>query len=94
LNTYGFSLALVPGSHLTILINEFITAKQASLLMSGENAGRPDTYLVCYVRVQDPFLLQNMSVPSGTKLKKSTAKFGEMVFDAHTGNELVWGIWG
>ncbi|MBA2288059.1 MAG: hypothetical protein H0W02_21500 [Ktedonobacteraceae bacterium] len=94
LNKYGFYAGpLVQGAHLKIVFFQFVTAKQASDLMQGESVGRPDNYLVCYVKVRGPFLLTNVSMfrlPNGQS--QSTAEFGDMVFDGHTGNDLVWGV--
>jgi hypothetical protein len=92
-NAHGFYAGpLVPGAHLKILMIQFVTAKQASNLMKGESVGRPDDYLVCYVRVQGPFLLKDISAPPNAKTSP-TAKIGDAVFDAHTGNLLVWGTY-
>jgi hypothetical protein len=96
LNKNGFYAGpVVNGAHLKILSIQFVTAKQASDLMYGESVGRPDTYLVCYVKVQGPFSRMNMhagpNLP-GRKVK-TTANIGDMVFDAHTGNLLVWGVY-
>lgn len=81
---------VVQGAQLKVVSIQFVTAKQASNLMNGAHVGRPDDSLVCYVKVQGPFMLTNVSMPRGTK--KTTAEFGEVVFDGHTGNMLVWGI--
>jgi hypothetical protein len=90
---YGFFAGpVVPGAHLQILTIQFVSARQASKLMYGESVGRPDDYLVCYVKVQGPFLLRNLSVPHGAKIP-ATAKYGDEVFDEHTGNALVWGVY-
>lgn len=93
LNQSGFFAGpVVSGAHLKILTVQFVTAKRASELMYGESVGRPDDALVCYVKVEGPFLLINVSVPRGTKAV-TTAKYGDAVFDAHTGNLLVWGVY-
>jgi len=92
LNKHGFYAGpLVKGAHLKILNIQFVTAKQASILMKGESIGRPDNYLVCYVKVQGPFQDQNAEVPPGAKAPD--ANTGDVVFDAHTGNMLVWGVY-
>lgn len=96
LNKYGFYAGpLVKGSHLKILTIQFVTAKQASKLMYGESVGRPDNYLVCYVKVQGPFLLTYVhGGPHIPGIKDaSTAEYGDAVFDASTGNVLVWGVY-
>ncbi len=88
-----FAGPVVEGAQLQILTVQFVPAKQASQLMYGESVGRPDDYLVCYVKVQGPFLLTNVhGGPGGTK-EPTTAKYGDAVFDASTGNLLVWGIY-
>jgi hypothetical protein len=97
LNKYGFYAGpLVQGTHLKILTIQFVTAKQASTLMAGESVGRPDNYLVCYVKVQGPFQLTQVHAGPhlpGMKKTRTTAEIGDMVFDAHTGNVLVWGVY-
>lgn len=56
LNTYGFYAGpVVNGGHLKIVSIQFVSAKQAGELMHGESVGRPDNYLVCYVKVKGPF---------------------------------------
>jgi hypothetical protein len=93
LNTNEFFAGpVVSGAHLKVLTVQFVTSKRASELMYGESVGRPDDALVCYAKVEGPFLLTNVSVPRGTKAV-TTAKYGDAVFDAHTGNLLVWGIY-
>jgi hypothetical protein len=97
LEKYGFySGPLAPGAHLKILTIEFVTAAQASQLMVGESVGRPDNYLVCYIKVEGPFLLTyvhgGVPGPHGNTNIPTTAKYGDAVFDAHTGNLLVWGV--
>jgi hypothetical protein len=92
-NVHGFFAGpVVPGAHLQILTIQFVTAKQASQLMYGESVGRPDDYLVCYVKVQGPFLLTSVHMPH-VKKAPTTAKYGDAAFDAHTGNLLVWGFY-
>lgn len=96
LNTHGFFAGpVVSGAHLKILSVQFVTAKRASALMYEEDFGRPDDALVCYVKVQGPFLLTNVHGGSARPNAKpaAPAKYGDAVFDAHTGNLLVWGIY-
>ncbi len=91
-NKHGFYAGpLVKGAHLKILTIQFVTAKQASALMKGEHINRPDSYLVCYVKVQGPFQMSSAEVPPNAK--EPTANIGDAVFDAHTGNMLVWGVY-
>ncbi len=86
---------LVPGAHLKILTIQFVTAKQASQLMYGESVGRPDDAFVCYVKAQGLFYTTYMhGGPNLPGVKHpATAKDGDAVFDAHTGNLLVWGLY-
>ena len=82
----------VQGATLKIVSIQFVTAKQATDLMLGDGPNRPDNYLVCYVKVQGPFLLTDISAPPGAHIKKS-AMFGDIIFDGHTGNLLEWGVY-
>ena len=92
LNTNGFPAGpLVQGAHLKILTFQFITAKQASDRMKGEFVGLPDNSLVCYVKVQGPFMLTNVHLPKG--YPRTTAEIGDIVFDGHTGNLMIWGFY-
>ncbi|MHB8598349.1 MAG: hypothetical protein ACYDER_16220 [Ktedonobacteraceae bacterium] len=93
---YGFYAGpVVAGAHLKILTIQFVTAGRASQLMVGESVGRPDDALVCYVKVEGPFLLTNIrgGPPRPNAKVSTTAKYGDAVFDAHTGNLLVWGVY-
>jgi len=93
---YGFFAGpVVAGAHLKILTIQFISARQASQLMVGESVGRPDDALVCYVKVEGPFLLTNIrgGPPRPNAKVPATATYGDAVFDAHTGNLLVWGVY-
>jgi len=96
LNRYGFFAGpVVSGAHMKILSVQFVTSKRASQLMNGESVGRPDNALVCYVKVQGPFSLANSHAGSfaTSKPAPTTAEYGDAVFDAHTGNLLVWGVY-
>jgi hypothetical protein len=92
-NKYGFYAGpVVRGAKLQFLSIQFVTASQAFVLMRGESIGLPGNSLVCYVKVQGPFALKPISVPYGAKLV-TTAKTGAAVFDAHTGNMLLWSFY-
>lgn len=92
LNKEGFPAGpLVQGASLKILAFQFVPANQASALMKGEFIGRPDDALVCYVKVQGPFMLTYAHLPAGDT--QTTADIGDIVFDAHTGNLLAWGFY-
>ena len=92
---YGFFAGpVVQGAQLQILTIQFVPAKQASQMMHGESVGRPDDYLVCYVKVKGPFLLTHIhGAPGSNANAPKTAESGDAVFDASTGNLLVWGIY-
>jgi hypothetical protein len=92
LDKYGF-MPLAPGARLQILTIQFVTARQASQLMDGESVGRPDDYLVCYVKVAGPFLTAGLKLSPQAKKVPKTARYGDEVFDAHTGNLLVAGVY-
>jgi hypothetical protein len=88
--TYGFPGGKpLSGGPPVILAIQFITAQEASILMRGESADRPDTALVCYVLVKGPFDANGKHEPEPSKAGSFAE--GEMVFDAQTGNLLVWG---
>lgn len=94
--TYGFPQT-VPGAHPIIEKILFITAKQASELMHGESVGRPDNVLVCYVLLKGPFqiAISGPAIPPGHNASPSSNSSGitriEEVFDAYSGNMLLWG---
>jgi hypothetical protein len=93
-----FAGPVVAGAQLQVVAVRFVSAKQASQLMQGESVGRPDAAFVCYVKVRGPFLLQRVhhsAPPAGATNKAfpTTAEYGDAVFDAATGNLLVWGVY-
>jgi hypothetical protein len=67
----------------------FIGAGEASKLLGGATVGRPDDYLVCYVELRGPFLLSGIPLPPG--MKPPIVETAHEIFDAHTGNLLVFG---
>lgn len=90
LSTHPFmSGPLVKGATSTIVEIKFMTSKQAGVLMHGASVGLPDSSLVCYVKLHGPFTQSNASVPPGAKQLPST-EFGVEIFDAQTGNLLMW----
>ncbi len=82
---------VVSGSHLVIEKILFITSKQASELTRGESVGRPDNAIVCYVQLRGPFIPGELDVPIGVSNPNATVLRVYEIFDAHTGNMLVWG---
>jgi hypothetical protein len=68
----------------------FIGGGEASKLLGGATVGLPDDYLVCYVELRGPLVLSGMSLPPG--MKPPIVETAHEVFDAHTGNLLVFGV--
>ena len=77
------------GASPTIVSTNFITTKEANKRMHGEHTGLADTALVCYVVLKGLFTMANVSRPYGVKALPP-ANFGVEVFDAQTGNFLMW----
>jgi hypothetical protein len=78
------------GGHLSIVSIQFISAQQASQAI-GEDVGRPSDTLVCYVVLHGPFKVGAVSAPYGTTpVSSETFQTGEIVFDAQTGNLIMW----
>ena len=74
----------------------FLPASQVSRLLKGETIGRPPTTLVCYVEVQGKLSMANAHSPfiKGRPYTPRTAHVGHVVFEAQTGNLLLWGFAG
>jgi len=94
------------GSPITVTAILFIPASQASALMAGESTGRPDTTLVCYVTVTGslvmvhslpPHIRRKQTPPSTPRHTRthtpSKLPVGHLVFDAQTGNLLLFGYY-
>jgi hypothetical protein len=78
----------VPGTPNPVVVSvQFLTAKQASALVGGEEVDIPDSALVCLVFVSGTF--QDTSGPILPPGGPPTFTQGWMAFDAHTGNLLV-----
>jgi hypothetical protein len=78
------------GAKPTITQIVFVTSKQASEMMQGESVGLSDAALVCYVHVQGPFSGASISAPGARP--GGDYQMAHMVFDAQTGNLLLWGV--
>ena len=86
---YGFSGGkMAKGGVPTILAVTLMPAKQAKALLKGESTDRPDTAMVYYVQLAGPFVL-TMPTPPG--VKPITVQKGEELFDATTGNLILYG---
>ncbi len=73
----------------------FVPSSQASAQMHGESTERPDTTLVCFVELHGSFSLSSMHRPYGDhRADNGVAHIGQILFDAQTGNLLVWGFAG
>ncbi len=92
INTNGYAGGpAVTGGHPIIEKILFISAKQASALIGGESADRPDNTIVCYVQLRGPFMIGGMAIPYGVQNSNPTVMRGYEIFDAYTGNLLQWG---
>lgn len=70
----------------------FASKEQAITWMRGESLDElPAHAAVCYVRLSGPFSSQHIHAPKGATLS-TVFQTGYMVFDAQTGNLLVWGL--
>ena len=85
-------LVPVHGAHLTIEKVVFISSKEATQLMQGESPGLPNDALVCFVLLKGPFYVQVDHAPGSLANPAATATEIDEVFDAHTGNLLVWTV--
>jgi hypothetical protein len=70
---------------------QLMTSGQASNLLGGEYVSPSESLQVYFVVLSGPFFLENISVPTGTKIP--TVNQVVEVFDAQTGNLLLWGIY-
>jgi hypothetical protein len=68
-----------------------MTSGQASKLLGGEYVSPSANLQVYFVVLSGPFFMENILVPIGTKIP--TANQVVEVFDAQTGNSLLWGIY-
>jgi hypothetical protein len=72
---------------------EFLSSQEASKKLDGESIGLPDSSLVCLVVLEGSFSVGGPSEHGSSETKSSPVqKYAHIVFDAHTGNILVWGI--
>ena len=70
---------------------QLMTSGQASNLLGGEYVSPSASLQVYFVVLSGPFFMENILVPIGTKIP--TANQVVEVFDAQTGNSLLWGIY-
>ena len=87
---YGFPGGkTVTGTAPAILQITLMSAKQAKALLKGESTDRPDTAMVFYVQLAGPFVLSGIPTPPG--VKPITVQRAEELFDATTGNLILYG---
>lgn len=79
----------VSGGLPEIVVIQLMTSRNASNVMHGEYVGLPDDALVYYVLLKGPFYPTHIITITGMNI--SIADRMEEVFDAYTGNQLVWG---
>jgi len=76
------------GTMPVVLQATLMTAQQASALMHGEWPGRPSTAPVIFVELQGPFIMEVTAPP---EYKLPIAQKGQELFDATTGDLIVFG---
>ncbi len=79
----------VSGGLPKIVVIQLMTSRNASRVMAGEYVGLPDTALVYYVLLKGPFIPENIITIAGEDI--GIADRMDEVFDAYTGNQLLWG---
>ena len=80
----------VLGEPPTIESIRFMTSLEAEELLR-TFIGLPDSAMVCVVKFLGPFYPTHVSVPPGQALPRTVDR-GLEVFDAQTGNRLLWGF--
>jgi hypothetical protein len=80
----------VAGATPVLTAVDLISSKEASQRLKGESIGLSDNAPVYYVQWKGPFNPVNESVPAGVTIKPVAT--GVEVFDATTGNLLLWWI--
>jgi hypothetical protein len=68
---------------------QLMTSRNASNVMGGEYVGPSNDALVYYVLLKGPFIPEFIITVVGTTAE--IAGTMDEVFDAYTGNQLVWG---
>ena len=79
----------VSGGVPKIVVIQLMTSRNASRVMGGEDVGVPDDALVYYVLLKGPFIPE--FILAITSVRISSVDRMEEVFDAYTGNQLLWG---
>ena len=79
----------VSGGLPKIIVIQLMTCRNASKIMDGEYIGLPDDTLVYYVILKGPFIPEFVITVASEKV--GIADRMDEVFDAYTGNRLLWG---
>lgn len=82
--------ASLKGTTAKVTSIQFISSGQASTLMHNADTGLPTTALVCYVKIQGPFMITAPTAPGAKKFPP--VDYGIEIFDGQTGNLLMWWI--
>jgi hypothetical protein len=80
----------VPGASAKLIAIDLLTSQEAGQRLHGTDIGLSNSALVYYVEWQGPFNVVNASVPP--KVVPKPAAEGVEVFDATTGNALLWWV--
>ena len=80
---------IVKGATARIVTTQFMTSSQASALMYGAETGLPTTATVCYAKIQGPFTQESAPIAPGAQ-QLPTVAYAIEIFDAQTGNLLMW----
>lgn len=90
---------VVSGGSPSIVAIQFITASQVNTLTKDAFHDRPGDVTVCYVLLKGPFdfVISHPVVPAGVDASvpgstPASINYVEEVFDAYSGNLLMWGI--
>jgi hypothetical protein len=79
----------VSGGLPKIMAIQLMTSRNASKVMGGEYVGPSDDALVYYVLLKGPFIPEFVITVAG--VDPGIADTMDEVFDAYTGNQLLWG---
>ncbi len=79
----------VSGGPPEIVVIQLMTSRNASRVMGGEYVEPSDNALVYYVLLKGPFIPENIITVAGEDIGMAGSM--DEVFDAYTGNQLLWG---
>lgn len=87
-NAHAVPQARLSNGTLTVTKVSFMTSQQVSILLNGESTGVDDDTLLCVAEMQGNVVFMHNSPDARTPLSFTNVY---EVFDAHTGNLLMWG---